>query len=111
MKILALAVSTALATLTACSAGPSDGEFVQACVSQRGPQLVKVTHAMCECAATFARQNFDPKLRQALVLDMQGRKQDAEALLDGMSFEARGEFAMKQFGMVGQCIGEAAAGR
>jgi hypothetical protein len=111
MNIRALATITAVATLTACGAGPSDGEFVQACMSQRGPQLVKVTDAMCQCAATFARQNFAPKLRQALVLDMQGRKQEAEALLEGVSFEARGEFAMKQFGMVGQCLGEAAAGR
>ena len=111
MKALSPLIVGAITTLAACSSGPSDGEFVQACMNQRGPQMVKVTDDMCQCAATFARKNFDPKLRQALVLDMQGRKQESKALVEGMSFEARGEFAMKQFGMVGQCIGEAAAGR
>ena len=115
--IRAIAVTTPLAltlalTLTACSAGPGDGEFVQACLNQPGPQLVKVTESMCKCAANFAHENFDPKLRQALVLNMQGRKQESEALVEGMSFEDRAQFAMKQFGMVGACLGgEAAASR
>ena len=102
-------VIVAVVALTACSAGPGDGVFVQACMNQPGPQMVKVTEDMCKCAATFARENFDPKLRQALVLDMQGRKRESEALVEGMSFEARGEFAMKQLGMVGKCLGEAAS--
>jgi hypothetical protein len=90
--------------LGACTGGPSDGEFVQACLKQSG-QMVKMTEATCSCAARYARENFDPKQRQALLLDMQGRKQDAEALMEGTSIEDRGRFAMQQFEMVGRCLG------
>ena len=105
MKSIALVIAAA-AVLAGCGAGPSDGQFVQACLNQRGPQMVKVTQTMCQCAASFARENFDPKLRQALMLNMQGNEQESEALLEGMSLEDRAQFAMKQFGMVGQCIGK-----
>jgi hypothetical protein len=97
-------IAIAAIVLGACSGGPSDGEFVQVCLKQTG-QMVRMTETTCKCAASYARENFDPKQRQALLLSMQGRKQDAEALMDGMSFEDRGRFAMKQFDMVGSCLG------
>ena len=104
MKRMVL-LSISSITLAACSGGPSDGEFVQACLNQRG-QMVKMTEATCQCAASYSRENLDPKLRQLLVLDMQGRKQEEEALANGMSFEDRGKFAMKQMEMVGRCLRE-----
>jgi hypothetical protein len=99
--ILTVAVTTVLA---ACSGGPSDSDFVQACMNQSGGQMVKVTEGMCRCAAGYARDNFNPKLRQVLMLDMQGKKQESESLAEGMSMEERGQFAMKQFEMVGHCL-------
>jgi hypothetical protein len=100
----------ACAPLGACSGGPSDGEFVQACLAQRN-QMVRMTEDTCKGAASYARENLDAKLRQMLLLDMQGRKQEVEALADGMSFEDRGRFAMKQIEMVGRCVADIGPGR
>ena len=96
----------ALPLLTGCAGGPSDGEFVQACMKQgeHSLQMVKMTEEMCQCAATYARENFPPPVRQAMALNMEGRKQESEALLQGMSFDDRAKFAMQQFEMVGKCL-------
>jgi hypothetical protein len=106
---IALILAPALAMLpllAACAGGPSDGEFVQACLKQgeHSLQMVKMTEEMCKCAATYARENFAPPVRQAMTLDMQGRKPESEALLEGMSFEERAKFATQQFEMVGKCL-------
>ena len=98
-------VSAAAALFAGCGGGPSDGEFVQACMNPSGLQMVKMTEEMCQCAATYARKNFDSKLHRVLVLNMQGKKQESEALVEGMSFDDRAKFAAQQFEMVGQCLG------
>ena len=59
---------------------------------------------MCQCAAKYARENFDPKLQRVMVLNMQGKKQESEALIDGMSFDDRAKFAAQQFEVIGQCV-------
>jgi len=104
---LTFAAAIAVSPLFAgCAGGPSDGEFVQACLSSndRGLQMVKMTEEMCKCAATYARENFPPPVRQAMALNLQGRKQESEAMLEGMSFDERAKFAAQQFEMVGRCL-------
>lgn len=91
--------------LAGCSGGPSKGEFVKACLNQKGPQIVRLTEEMCDCAADYASENFEPRLQRVLVLNMEGKKQEAEALVEDMSFEDRAEFAVKQFEVVGKCVG------
>jgi hypothetical protein len=39
-----------------------------------------------------------------MVLSMQGKKQEAEGLIDGMSFDDRARFAEQQFEVIGQCV-------
>ena len=94
----------AAGVLGGCGGGINEGEFVQACMNQKGVQMVKVTEEMCECAARFSRENFEPKLQKAMVLNMQGKKQESEALVEGMSFEERAQFAMQQFEVIGACV-------
>ena len=100
------ALVAAGAALGGCGGGINEGEFVQACMNQKGVQMVKVTEEMCQCAARFTRENFDPKLQRAMVLNMQGKKQESEALVEGLSFEERAKFAMQQFEVVGACVVE-----
>ena len=64
------------------------------------------TQAMCQCGAHEARAALDPKLFDAMVLDMQGKKQEAEALVSDMPLDQRGEFAMQQFSILGKCLDE-----
>jgi hypothetical protein len=104
--LLLAPVLLTLPLLGGCAGGPSDAEFVQACMSsnERGLNMVRMTEEMCQCAATYARENFPPPVRQAMSLNLQGRKQESEALLAGMSFDDRAKFAMQQFEMVGKCL-------
>jgi hypothetical protein len=106
IALLLAPVVLVLPFFAACAGGPSDGEFVQACLSsnERGLNMVKMTEEMCKCAATYARENFAPPVRQAMTLNLQGRKQESEALLQDMSFEERAKFATQQFEMVGKCL-------
>ena len=102
-----VAAAAAATALGGCAGGgPGEGEFVQACMNQKGIQMVKVTEEMCRCAAKYSHENFDPKLQRAMVLNMQGRKQESEALVEGMSFEERAKFAMQQFEVIGTCVAE-----
>jgi len=98
------ALVAAGAALGGCGGGINEGEFVQACMNQKGVQMVKVTEEMCQCAARFSRENFEPKLQRAMVLNMQGKKQESEALVEGMSFDERAKFAMQQFEVIGACV-------
>lgn len=102
----ALVTAGAAAALGGCGAGVPDGEFVQACMNQKGVQMVKMTQEMCSCAAKYSRENLDPKLQRAMVLNMQGKKQESEALTEDMTFEERAKFAMQQFEVVGACVAE-----
>ena len=98
------ALVAAGAVLGGCGGGINEGEFVQACMNQKGVQMVKVTEAMCQCAARYTRENFEPKLQRAMVLNMQGKKQESEALVEGMSFDERAQFAVQQFEVIGACV-------
>jgi hypothetical protein len=107
IRIVSTVVAAALlAALGGCGGGPAEGEFVQACMNQKGVQMVQVTEAMCRCAAKYSHENLEPRLQQAMVLNMQGRKQESEALVEDLSFEERAKFAMQQFEVIGACVVE-----
>lgn len=96
IKLLTLTVAVS-GVLTACNRGPSEAEFVQACLK------TQATEPMCECAAREARSNLSPDLYTAMVLDMEGKKQEAAALVEDMTFDERAAFAMQQFEILGKC--------
>jgi hypothetical protein len=98
-----LTSALALGLLGGCAQGPSEAEFVQACLSSSSPQM-GVTQAICQCGAREARSKLPADHYRAMVLTMQGKKQEAESLLGDMSFEKRAEFAMEQFQVLGQCL-------
>jgi len=98
------ALVAAGAALGGCGGGINEGEFVQACMNQKGVQMVPVTEEMCQCAARYTRENFEPKLQHAMVLNMQGKKQESLALVEDMSFDERAKFALQQFEVIGACV-------
>lgn len=75
-------------TLTACDSGPSESEFIAACMQEgaRGAnqamrrEMGVKPEAFCRCAATEAKANLPAEVRQALVLDMQGKTVEARAI-------------------------------
>jgi len=64
------------------------------------------TEALCRCGAHEARQRLPPQHFHAMVLHMQGKKQEAEQVLGDLSFEDRAKFAMEQFEILGACLNE-----
>ncbi len=97
------AALVALGGLGGCGTGASESEFVQAC--RTGPQE-HTTEATCSCAAHEARSRLSAAQFHAMVLDMQGKRQEAEASLGDMSFEQRAAFAQQQFEILGKCLTE-----
>lgn len=94
---LALAIGLGVA-ISACDKGPSEDEFVQACAK------TQATPTMCKCAAKEAKAQLSTKLYTLMVLDMQGKKQEVEAMAADMSFDERAAFAQKQFEILGKCM-------
>jgi hypothetical protein len=79
--------------LTACDSGPSDAEFVAACLKEGENVASKMLdkemgvnrEVTCKCAAKEARSSFSPDGYRAMILDMQGNKQEASAITSKMS--------------------------
>ena len=84
--------------LAACSKGHDIDEFVQACAKTHASQ------PLCECAAHAAADKLSPELFRAMVYDMQGRKQELDAIAGRMSLDQRVSFARQQFEIMGGCI-------
>lgn len=87
-------VVIAAVLLSACDSGPSDSDFVTACLKEgergankgmRREMGIKNGEEFCKCGATAARASLSSDLRHAMVLDMQGKKQEASAITSKMS--------------------------
>jgi hypothetical protein len=79
--------------LTACGGGPSDAEFVEACLqegksaaSQMLDKELGVTReAFCKCGEPIARSSLSTDGYRAMVLDMQGKGEEARAITSKMN--------------------------
>lgn len=103
MKRLQL-LSAVLATgwLAGCGQAALESNLAQACMKQNNPE---VNETMCKCMARGTVEGLPPKFQQAMLLDMEGKKQQAQEILGDLSFEERAKFGMKQFEIVGNCMG------
>ena len=90
--------------LTGCGQSGNEGEFVQACMTGPGQHN---TEALCKCAAHEANSSLPAPQFQAMVLVMQGKTGEAERMLGDMNFDQRAAFGMKQFEILGKCMGGA----
>ena len=87
------AVIVAGAVLTACGGGPSGTEFVEACLregqsaaSQMLDKELGVTReAFCKCGEPIARSSLSADGYRAMVLDMQGKGEEATAITSSMN--------------------------
>jgi hypothetical protein len=105
------AVMVAGALLMACSGAPSGAEFVEACLqegqsgaSQMLDKELGVTRkTFCECGEPIARSSLSTDGYRAMVLDMQGKREEARAITSKMN-EAEQTAAVEVLGqMMEQC--------
>ena len=112
MSRLAMA-AVAVALFMACNSGPSESEFVAACVkegqsaaSQLLDKELGVTRdAFCKCGASVAKSSLSSDGYRAMILDMEGKREEASSITSMMS-ESDQEASLKVLGaMVDKCGG------
>jgi hypothetical protein len=99
------------ALLTACGGGPSGTEFVEACLreGQSGAsqmldkELGVSREAFCKCGEPIARSSLSGDGYRAMVLEMQGKGEEARAITSTMN-ESEQTAAVEVIGkMLEQC--------
>lgn len=108
---VALVLVVALAA--GCDSGPSDSEFVNACIAEgeRGAnkamrrEMGVKGEDFCKCGAREARAALTPLARQAMVLGMLGKKAEAHAIGEKMSEKDQEAFMKGAMDIFGKCAG------
>ena len=100
--------------LTGCSGGgPAETEFVEACLkegqsvaSQLLDKELGVTRdEFCKCGATFARSSLSADGYRAMILDMQGKGEEARSITSKMSESEQTAAVQVAADMVEKCGG------
>jgi hypothetical protein len=105
---------TLTALLVACDSGPSDSEFITACLAEgeRGAnkmmrrEMGVKSEDFCKCGAKEARSAFSPQARQAMVLGMLGKKAEAHAIGEKMSAQEQDAFMKGTMTIFTACAGK-----
>ena len=109
-----LAAVILAALLTACDSGPSEAEFVAACLKEGERNVANQAlrneagvkgDAFCKCTAKEARANLSANAQRAMILDMQGKKQEAGAISSKMSDADQMAFMQGAANIFGKCVG------
>lgn len=111
-RVLILAMA---ATLAACDGGPSDSEFHTACLKEGSAGANKAMRremgvegeAFCKCVTQEARTQVSATGRQAMLLDMQGRAQEARAISAKMDAAEQEAFMKGGLAVMQVCLGKA----
>ena len=99
--------------LTACGGGASEGEFVKACLQEGqntaskmlDKELGVTREAFCSCGEPIARASLSTDGYRAMVLDMEGKREEAGAITSKMN-ETEQIAAVEVIGkMMEQCGG------
>jgi len=98
--------------IAACEGGPSDSEFETACISEgaRGAnkalrrEMGVKSESFCKCVAKEARSQLSAQGRQAMMLDMQGKQQEARAITAKMKDAEQMEFMKGGMAVAQTCM-------
>jgi hypothetical protein len=109
-----IAVAILIALGAGCDSGPSDSEFVNACIAEgeRGANKMMRKEMgvkgedFCKCGAREARAALTPLARQAMVLGMLGKKAEAHAIGEKMSEKDQEAFMKGAMEIFGKCAGK-----
>ncbi len=104
-----------LATLlAACDSGPSEAEFVAACIQEGDRSAANKAlrkemgvngDEFCKCIAREARTTLSADAQRAMILDMQGKKHEASAISSKMSDADQMAFMKGGTAVLGKCVG------
>jgi len=106
---MAVIVGTLLA---ACDSGPSESEFVAACLNEGRQGANKaMSRAMgidrdkfCKCGASQAKASLSPNGYRLMVYEMQGKRQEIASLQSKMTDAAKMDLMKAGFEVLGKCV-------
>ena len=109
-----IAGTVVIALGAGCDSGPSDSEFVNACLAEGERGANKMMRRdmgvkgddFCKCGAREARSALSPVARQAMVLGMQGKKAEAHAIGEKMSQKDQDAYMKGAMAIFGKCAGK-----
>jgi len=96
MKRFVLAAAAVL-MLTACGAGGGKAAMVKSCVKEGEDKKT------CECVATELEKNADKDVFKALVLQSQGKNEEAEKIMNALPMEKQFSAASAAMGAMMKC--------
>jgi hypothetical protein len=102
IEMLRYAPIVIIAALAAACGGGGEAEFVKACMNESGSpssdmfqqQMGVSKEAFCKCGAKTARSSLSGKAFHAMVLDMQGKKQEAFEITSKMGADEQQKLMM-----------------
>jgi hypothetical protein len=113
--MLGCVTAVILATvLAACDSGPSEAEFVAACLHEGERSVANKAlrkemgvkgDEFCKCVAREARTNLSSDAQRAMILDMQGKQREASAISSKMSDADQMAFMKGGTAVLGKCVG------
>ena len=78
--------------LAACDGGPSEAEYVTACLKEGEMGANKAlrkevgnSEALCKCAAAEVSSSLSADARRSMILNMQGKRQELKAIISKMN--------------------------
>ena len=114
-RVLCRVTPVMLATVVAaCDSGPSESEFVTACLKEGDRSVANKAlrqemgvkgDTFCKCVAKEAKASLSADARRAMILDMQGKKQEASAISSKMSDADQMAFMQSAANTFGKCVG------
>lgn len=113
--VAAALVAVLAAVLAACDGGPSDSELQTACLAEGQAGVNKAMRkemgiagdAFCKCVAREARARISAEGRQAMLLDMQGKAQEARKVSMKMNDAEQKAFMEGGLGVMQACLSQA----
>jgi hypothetical protein len=112
-----MAIAMTAALIGACGGGPSQSEFVSACLAE-GQNAVNAAftrelgverEAFCGCAGEKVRSSLSADGQRAMILEMQGKSQEAAEISSKMSESEQQAFAQGALEVFAQCAEAAGA--
>ena len=113
--MLCCVAAVILATvLAACDSGPSEAEFVAACLHEGERSVANKAlrkemgvkgDEFCKCVAREARTNLSADAQRAMILDLQGKQREASAISSKMSEADQMAFMKGGAAVLEKCLG------
>ncbi len=105
------AAAVASLLLSACDSGPSEADYVQACLKEGGANNVAMTgrgmdrEKVCKCSASAAKSALSADGYRLLVMEMQGKRQEVAALQAKVSDAEKMGVMQAILESLGKCAG------